>query len=316
MAIAGVDLGATNLRAAVTREPGDPLAVEHVATPAGADGTAVARAAAETLERAADRAGQPIASLEAVGIGSIGPLDRSTGTVVQPPNLAGVERIPLRDVLIALVGHPRVYLENDAVAGLVGELAAATDPPSNLVYLTLSTGIGAGAAVDGHVLRGRAGNAAEVGHLLVEPTDGRACGCGGTGHWEAYCSGAAIPAFARDLAAACGLETTLDLDDPELSAADVYAAVGADPLADRVVDAVTRYNAIGVADLIHAYAPDRIAVGGAVALENPAAVIDPLARAVDRHTMLSVPDIGPAAHGHDAVLRGALALAAQRGLDD
>ncbi|MDZ7701582.1 MAG: ROK family protein [Halobacteriales archaeon] len=237
------------------------------------------------------------------------PPARSSGPRTSP----GVDRIPLQDVLIALLGHPRVYVENDAVAGLVGERAAAEGPATDLVYLTLSTGIGAGVAVDGHVLRGRAGNAAEVGHLVVEP-GGRTCGCGGAGHWEAYCSGAAIPGLARDLAED-GVDSSLPIGNEGPPAPDVFAAVGDDPLADRVVGAVQRYNAIGVADLVHAYAPDRIAVGGSVALENPGLVLEPLAAAVDEHTMLAVPTIGPAAHGDDAVLRGALTLAAQGGLE-
>lgn len=314
MARAGIDLGATNLRAAVADGDGELLGVERRETPRDTDGQAVARTAARTLEAAAASAGRDMAALEAVGVGTIGPLDRSAGTVIRPPNLPGVDRIPLKDVLVALVGHPRVYVENDAVAALAGERASGDAPPENLVYLTLSTGIGAGVAVDGRVLRGRAGNAAEVGHLVVEP-GGRTCGCGATGHWEAYCSGSAIPEFTRELAESAAIETELPVEAGSFSAADVYGAADEDPLADRVVAEITRYNAIGVADLVHAYAPDRIAVGGAVALENPSAVIEPLADAVGSHTMLSVPEIDSATHGHDAVLRGALALAAADGLD-
>lgn len=314
MAVGGLDIGATNLRAAVADPGGEPRAVERRKTPRDADGAGVARAAAGALEDAARAAGVEVATLEAVGVGTVGPLDRPAGTVVRPPNLPGVDRIPLRDVLVALVGHTRVYVENDAVAGLVGERSAADEPPANLVYLTLSTGIGAGVAVDDHVLRGRAGNAAEVGHLVVEP-GGRTCGCGGAGHWEAYCSGTAIPGLAHDLADDEALDTALPLDAGSVTAAEVFAAAGDDALADRVVEAVARYNAIGVADLVHAYAPDRIAVGGAVALENAARLIDPLADAVEAHTMLSVPAIEPATHGHDAVLRGALALATAGGLE-
>lgn len=312
--VGGVDLGATNVRAAVADAEDEPRVVERRETPGDVDGTAVARTVARALEAAAESAGVEVANLEAVGVGTVGPLDRTAGVVVHPPNLDGVDRIPLRDVLIALVGHPRVYVENDAVAGLVGERVARTEPPANLVYLTLSTGIGAGVAVDGHVLRGRAGNAAEVGHLVVEP-DGRTCGCGGAGHWEAYGSGVAIPEFVRELAGASDIGTALPVDESSFAAADVFGAAGEDPLADRVVDEVARYNAIGVADLVHAYAPDEIAVGGAVALENPELVIDPLVAAVEAHTMLAVPSIEPAAHGHDAVLRGALALAAAGGLE-
>jgi glucokinase len=312
--IAGVDLGATNLRIAVADENGEVLATERASTPQGSDGSAVAKAIGETLDATTDRAGVSPASLTAVGIGTIGPLDRDAGEVIHPPNLDGVDRIPIRDVLIPLIGHPRVYVENDAVAGLVGEHAARDDPTQNLVYLTISTGIGAGVVVDGHVLQGRAGNAAEVGHFVVEPNDGRRCGCGAAGHWEAYCSGGGLPRFTRDLAERTELETDLPVDADDFDAAAVFAAAGDDPLADGVMETMTRYNAVGLADLVHAYAPARIAIGGAVALRNRARVIEPLHEAVEEHTMLAVPEITPAVHGEDAVLNGALTLAADGGL--
>lgn len=311
--IAGVDLGATNLRVAVTDGGGELLASDRTSTPRTTDGPAVAQTIAETLEATADSAGVAVTALEAIGIGTIGPLDRSAGEVIHPPNLEDVERIPLLDVLIPLIGHPRIYVENDAVAGLVGE-RAATEDAENLIYLTISTGIGAGVIVDGHVLRGRAGNAAEVGHVVVEPNDGRPCGCGATGHWEAYCSGGGLPGFAHDLARTSDLETGLRTDADDFDAAAVFAAADDDPVATRVLEAMTRYNAIGLADLVHAYAPDRIAIGGAVALRNQARVIDPLTEAIGDHTMLAVPEITPAAHGEDAVLNGALTLAATGGL--
>lgn len=313
MPVAGVDLGATNLRATVSDGTGAPAAIEYRPTPDGPDGDTVLRAVIETLETAAAAADIVPNALEAVGVGTIGPLDRAAGAVIQPPNLGGVSRIPLREILVEWLGHDRVFVENDAIAGLVGELAAEPDGPVDLVYLTLSTGIGAGAAVDGHVLRGRGGNAAEIGHLVVDPEGGRTCGCGRQGHWEAYSGGAAIPGLARDFGGAAP-ETELPLGDPDLSAAEVFDAAGSDPLADRVVECVAAYNAIGVAALVHAYAPERIAVGGAVALENPALIIEPLADAAAEYTMLPVPEIRAATHGRSAVLWGALALATQGGL--
>lgn len=313
MALGGIDLGATNLRAAVTDGDGEPVAIERRPTPNGPDGRTVVEAVTDTLEVAATAAGVVPSDLGAVGVGTIGPLDRNDGMVVHPPNLGEVAQIPLRDGLADHLGHDRIFVENDAIAGLVGELIAVEDSPENLVYLTMSTGIGAGVAVDGHVLLGRGGNAAEIGHIVVDPDGARTCGCGRPGHWEAYCGGAAIPGLARDLAASVP-ETTLEVADPDLTAADVFAAAGDDPLADRVIERVRAYNAIGVSGIVHAYAPDRVAIGGAVALENPSLVIDPLPRAIEAYTMLPLPEIRPAAHGRSAVLRGALALASQGGI--
>ena len=311
--IAGVDLGATNLRLAIADGTGERLASDRVATPKS-DGSAVARTLVETLEATADRAGVSVSALHAIGGGTVGPLDRGAGAVIKPPNLEAVDRIPLRDALIPVIGHPRVYVENDAVAGLMGERAISEEPADNLVYLTISTGIGAGVVVDDHVLRGHAGNAAEVGHFVVEPGADRQCGCGARGHWEAFCSGAGIPAFARQLAAETEFETDLAIQSGDFDAAAVFDAAGDDPLADQTLDAVAEYNAVGVAGLVHAYAPDRIVIGGAVALNNPSRVIEPLADSVGGHTMLAVPEITAATRGEDAVLHGALTLAANGGL--
>lgn len=316
--LGGVDVGATHLRAAVA-DAGDPsppvpTAVERRPTPSGVDGTVVARTAADALSTVAAEVGVDPTSLGPIGVGTVGPLDHAAGAAIDPPNLDGVERLPLRDELIDRVGHDHVVVENDAVAGLVGVRAAMDDPPPNLVYLTLSTGVGAGVAVDDHVLRGRDGNAAEVGHLVVEP-DGRRCGCGGRGHWEAYAGGAALPDLARETGETTGLSTDLPLDDAELDAPAVFAAADqGDPLAGRVIERLLETTAVGVADLVAAYAPSLVVIGGSLALENRARLIDPLRGRARPWTLRAVPPIRPATLGGDAVLRGALELARTGGL--
>jgi glucokinase len=316
---AAIDLGATNTRALVAGPDGDERGRARRSTPQ-ADGATVTAAVVATLEAACEAAAVAPGHLDAIGVGSIGPLDVDAGAVVDPPNVPA-ERIALVDALCERTDAP-VTLENDAVAGIRGE-RRFTDCPENAVYLTLSTGVGAGVAVDGHVLRGRRGNAAEVGHLTLVPA-GRPCGCGGTGHWEAYCSGSGIAAHARDRAAA-GHETALDAEtlDAEAvfeatdSAAVLAAAVDpdvapsdldGDPLATRVVAETVRLNARGVAALTHAYAPELVSVGGAVALSNPALVVDPLAGLLDEGGLaVPAPEVRATPLGEDAVLRGALA---------
>ncbi|MFB6220320.1 MAG: ROK family protein, partial [Halolamina sp.] len=201
-----------------------------------------------------------------------------------------------------------VTLHNDADAGLIGERFYAANPPENMAYLTISTGIGAGVAVDGEVLSGVEGNAAEVGHFVVEP-GGLFCGCGGEGHWEAYCAGTSIPQHARSLHESEGIQSNLSLDVAEFGAADVFAAVGEDPLADRTVEACTRYNAIGVANIVHAFAPETIYVGGAVARNNAELVVDPLQERVADRVMTTAPEIRVTSLGDETVVRGALAAA-------
>lgn len=306
---AGVDVGATSLRAVVGDNRCRIEGRASKATPQEADGTAVTDAVLETLRAAAADAGVDPPDLRAVGVGSIGPLAGSA--VDDPPNLPGVERVALAEPLAALADADEVTVRNDAVAGLVGERFHAEDPPENVVYLTISTGLGAGACVDGHVLEGRAGNAAEVGHVELDPAGAMTCGCAGSGHWEAYCSGRNVPRYARHLHD--GEPTALAVDG-KLTAAAVYDAAGDDQFATRVVERVTDWNVRGVRCVVHAFAPDLLVVGGSVALANPGWVVDPLCERVPDGLVVEPPDIRRAALGDDAVVVGAL-VAGVRGID-
>lgn len=311
----GVDLGATNVKAAVGDDVGVVVGQAERPTPTGPDGDAVAAAVVGVLEDAAADGGVDPDELVAVGVGSIGPLDSAAGAVGDSPNLAEqIEFVPLVEPLEERF-DVEVTLHNDAVAGVIGERFYADANPADMAYLTISSGIGAGVAVDGHVLSGWDGNAAEVGHWMVEP-DGLPCGCGVGGHWEAYCSGTNIPQHARHIHETEDVETGLALDSSEFGAADLFAAAGEDPLADRTVEACAAYNAIGVADLVHAYAPLVVHVGGAVATNNPELVVEPLRERVPELVISNVPEIEVTPLGDRVVVRGALAAALTAGTGD
>ncbi|WP_254840774.1 ROK family protein [Natronomonas marina] len=309
----GVDLGATNVRAIVGGDDGAVLGRDRRPTPQG-PGVDVTEAVLGAVRAACGAAGVDPTEVAAAAVGSFGPLDRSAGTVTDPANLSdSVGTVRLIDPLGDLLDAP-VSLHNDATAGVVGERFHAANDLDDVVYLTVSSGIGAGVCVDGHVLSGVDGNAGEVGHLTLDPDGEMACGCGGRGHWEAYCSGRGIPRYARHLH---GDEATdLPLSAPEFSAADVFAAAGEDAFADRVIEAVAEWNALGVATVVDAYAPAVVSLGGAVALKNPDLVVGPLRERVPDLVVSNVPEIRLAALGEDAVLKGALASATTAGTGD
>ncbi len=311
---AGVDLGATNVRAAVGDGDGTVLGRDRRSTPQGPSGIAVTEAVLEAVRSACGAAGVAPGAVAAAGVGSVGPLDLAAGTVEGPANLPdGVGTIPLTGPLEELVDGP-VYLHNDTAAGVIGERFHAERNPDDMAYLTISSGIGAGVCVDGNVLSGWDGNAGELGHVTLDPDGAMTCGCGGRGHWEAYCSGSSIPRYARHLHD--GEPTALPLSSPEFSAADVFAAAGGDPLADRVLERVAEWNALGVATLVDAYAPIVVYVGGAVATGNPEAVLDELRERVPERVFSNVPEIRLTTLGDDVVLRGALASAMTSGTGD
>ncbi|QSG15421.1 ROK family protein [Halapricum desulfuricans] len=314
---AGVDLGATHVRAIVGDETGAELGSHKQRTPEGPTGIAVTEAVLETLRSACANADVDPTALQGVGIGSIGPLDLTDGAVENPSNLPdSIDRIPLVGPIRNLVETDNVHLHNDTVAGVIGERFYSERNPTSMVYLTISTGIGAGVCVDGNVLSGWDGNAGEVGHITLDPDGAMQCGCGKPGHWEAYASGQNIPRYAKHLYETEDWETDMDVLSDDFSAIDVYANAGDDEFADYVIERVNDWNVQGFANLIHSYAPLVIYVGGSVALNNEELVLDPVRERLEDHVFVNMPDIKLTTLGDDVVLKGALASGLTRGTGD
>ncbi len=314
----GVDLGATNLQVLVADGDGTRLGTDHRRTPRGPTGIDVTEGVLRSIRSACAEAGVRPTDVVAAGIGSIGPFDLAEGAVVDPANLPdSIDRIPLTGPISELIDSNRVWLHNDTTAGVIGERFHADRNPDSMVYLTISSGIGAGVCCDGEVLDGWDGNAGEVGHYIVDPAGRLACGCGRDGHWEAYCSGNGIPRYAELLASDDPtLETALPLEEPDFSAADVFDLAGEDQLADYVIDQVIHWNAIGLTNVIHAFSPIVVALGGAVVLHNEEVLLEPLGERLGELVMTNVPELRVTSLGDDVVVEGALASALTDGTGD
>lgn len=190
----GVDIGGTKIAAGIVDEAGKILARTRRDTPAE-DPAKTLDAIADAIRELVDQ--YPCGS---VGLGAAGFVDAARSTVMFAPNLAWRDE-HLRDALEQRLGLP-VVVENDANAAAWAEVrfGAARGEP-DVVLLTIGTGIGGGIVLDGRLVRGRHGIAAEVGHITVVP-DGRRCGCGLSGCWEQYGSGRALVRDAHEQAAA------------------------------------------------------------------------------------------------------------------
>jgi glucokinase len=313
---AGVDLGATNVRAVVADADGDIRGSDRQAVPTDPPtGLPVTETILDCIREAASAAGTAPDAIEAVGVAAAGRLDPTEG-IVEPTNIA-VETVPLTGPIENLVDSDQVHLHKDVAAGVIGERYHAERNPDDMVYLTISSGIGAGIAVDGSVLRGWDSNAGEVGHITVDPDGRMTCGCGHDGHWEAYCSGTNIPDYARLLYEdADRPETALPLEDDGFDAADVFAHAHEDDFADHVIERLAEWNAMSVANVVHTYAPLVVSVGGAVALNNEELVIDPIRERLEGLVMTNVPEVRLTTLGDDVVVRGALASALTGGTGD
>jgi len=260
----GVDIGGTKIAAGVVDSLGNIVLTARRPTPRHDSDAALAEVAsvAEELQEAVDGA------VVGMGVGVAGGVDRARSTVYFAPNLAWTQA-PVRAVLEKSTGLP-VVVENDGAAAAWAETRfGAGAGLHHVVMVTVGTGIGGGIVVDGRVMRGAHGVAAEIGHLNAVP-DGRPCGCGRMGCWEQYASGNALVREARALAAERRLEagTLLDLGDgtPEgvQGAHITEAAQLGDPVAIEAFAIVGTWLGRGLADLTAIVDPDAFVIGGGV----------------------------------------------------
>lgn len=250
--------------------------------------------------------------IESIGIGSIGPVELDKGEIIRTPNLP-FTHIPIVKPLSEAFKVP-VDMLNDCRAAVLGEHAlGAGIGLKNVVYVTISTGIGGGAIVDNHLLLGKDGNAAEIGHFTIDEESPLVCGCGRRGHWEAYCSGRNLPSYARLLLNEFKIENS---SQAYLTPKGLFNAADAgDETAIKIVSKVGEINAIGFANVIDAYDPEIITVGGSIALNNSELILKPIRENVGTHAINRVPPIILTPLKDEAVLYGALILA-EKSLDE
>jgi glucokinase len=343
--VIGIDLGGTHIRAAV-------LQGEHIlaraATLTGEDPTPerVLPRIFTTVQQAMDEAGVPMDTISGIGVASPGPLDNRTGTIYAPSNLPAWTNVPLRTLLHEHY-HLPVFVENDANAAALGEyLFGAGKGCRDMVYLTISTGIGGGVIVDGKLLEGSNGSAAELGHITID-WRGERCNCGNIGCLEALASGTAIARKANEaiangqgaelLAFACTmLEHTstipdknalpqqdlntqpLDehLDPPQAKNVQVTAqtvaraAEAGIPLARAIITAAAEALGVGLVNILHIFSPELIILGGGV-IQMGSMLVEPAMRIVQERTMhanMANTRIVPAQLGANTGLVGAGAL--------
>jgi len=310
----GVDIGATRVRVCVGTEDGRILWRKSKRIQPPEQEADYVNEIVNLVQDAMDRS-PARAEVAGIGVASVGPLDLGRGGMSSPANLP-YGFVPLVGPLAERF-DAKVTIMNDASAAALGEkMFGAGKGQGNLVYITLSTGIGGGAIVDGHLLSGKDGNAAEIGHLVVDPAGRLDCGCGGRGHWEAYCSGRGIPRFAaliggeaRGSAAGHRLEKQRGRPEGWDPAAIFRAAAERDDLARRVVEEVGKLNSVGIANAVNMFDPSLVTIGGGVALNNRELILTPIRALVPKYSVNRAPQIIITPLGDDVGLLGALCLA-------
>lgn len=294
--VIGIDLGGTELRAAMMDETAQVLRHARVPTAAEAGPAAIV----EQMVRLVDEVSSGLTPV-GIGIGSPGPLDTASGTVIHAPMLRGWRDVPLARLVTERTGLP-TFLENDANAAALAEwrLGAARGL-RHMVYVTVSTGIGGGVIIDGRLLHGHRSLAGEIGHMIVTG-EAVPCACGGFGCWESLASGRAL----GRRAAAAGMRA----DGPVTAQLVAARAAAGDETARRLMAEEARALGLGFVNLLHLYAPEMIVVGGGVAAALPMMAAE-IARTVTARAMPAYRDvpIRAAGLGTQAGVIGAALLA-------
>lgn len=316
--VLAIDLGGTKILAGIISDTGEMLAREYTLTLAG-----------EGLESVINRLGAAIAhllshkniSLSQIGVISIaaaGVIDTRKGVITASPHLPGWINVPLRH-LIEEKFKLKVFLLNDANAAALGEHRfGAGKGANNLIYLTVSTGIGGGIIIDGQLYSGSSGGAGEIGHMTID-VNGPKCKCGNVGCLEMLASGTAIAAGAimriRGGESSALIEMVGGKREDITAEKVAVAAQQGDSLALDVIATAAGYLGVGIVNLVNIFNPDVVIIGGGVAKMGDR-LFSPLRQVVRVRAfplLAQAVRILPARLGDDAGVIGAAVFAFEQG---
>lgn len=317
--IAGVDIGGTWIRVAIcTRDLNEEYIKKKKFRTLKETKFSVGNSICENLSELLKENQVKKDQLIGIGIASAGPLNIDTGIVFNNPKF-GFREIPLKEPIVEKYPGVPLYFINDCAGAVLGVhyYEADVKEMDNLVYITISTGIGGGVICNGHLLLGKEGNAAEVGHGLVEPRSTVKCNCGAYGCWEAYSSGTGVQsrtinALNEGKYNAKILLETVENDISKITAKEIFqAAREGDDLASKIVNDCVFYTKVGVGLVNNYYDCSSIYFGGAMMKDKDQIIpqlIDQFEEDSLRFTINHPPKIKLTRYTDEIGLRGALTL--------
>jgi glucokinase len=266
--VVAIDIGGTKYIVAIVDSKGSILARVYKHTFSSQGPKMVTARLMSTVSEVIALAGIKRERLSGIAVAYAGLVDIDKGLVTEAPNLPHWNNVPLRDMLVEKFDMP-AFVINDASAAALGEhRLGAGKGLSNLIFITVSTGIGGGIIINGELYNGTDGCAGEIGHTIVQLDDGPQCSCGRYGCWESLASGTAIARMAKErlrngeksiLPDMC--HNAIDL----IKAEDVAAgARKGDALCRDVINTAGRYLGVGLGNLVNIFNPQMIIIGGGV----------------------------------------------------
>lgn len=309
--IAGIDIGGTKIAVALETLGGERVAARRLPTEVEIGAYAMVENILRAIE---EMLAENEVELAAVGIGCPSPLDIEKGLVMSPSNLRDWDNFPIVKLFTDRFKVP-VVLENDANTAALGEfIRGAGRGFRNIIYVTVSTGIGGGIILNGEIYRGTNAGAGELGHTIVQP-DGFLCNCGSVGCVETICAGVHIARRAQEKLAhgesSLMREMVADIGDVTAKTV-VEAARQNDQIAVEIWDETCRFLAIGIGNAITLLAPEAVVIGGGIAAATGEMLFAPLRRLVPEFVSMIPAEkivILPAALGSESGVCGALVLA-------
>ena len=311
--ILGVDLGGTKIAAALATTQGEIVARGRRPTPAQAGPDAVINSVCATINEVLSAKELQPSRLSGIGIAAAGIIDSANGKVIFSPNLPGWHEVPLREAIEQRFGIP-AYLGNDANLAALGEWHFGVgEKMTNLIYVTVSTGIGGGIIADGKLYTGACGAAGEIGHMTID-VNGPRCRCGNIGCWETLASGTALAREAVKRITEGARTSIIELVGGDVSKIDAnivgLTAKQGDELAQELVSRLGYYFGVGLANLVNIFNPELILVGGGVAKMGDL-LLQPAIKVVKERafsTSANAVEIKPATLGDDSGILGAVAF--------
>lgn len=311
----GVDLGGTNISVGLVRVDENYNIVTKASAPtlAGREASLIVDDIASLCRKVCEDAGITLSEIDSIGVASPGLVNSKTGMVEYSNNLP-FRDLPMAEMLTERLGVKKISLANDANAAALGEaVAGAAKGTSSSIMITLGTGIGGGVVIDNKLLTGVNFAGGELGHMVVAP-GGVQCTCGRLGCWERYSSATALKRMTSEKIEQCRKEGryTKMYEYSHVNGRTACDCMRAgDKAAKEVYDEYVYYLALGLTNVVNAFQPEVISIGGGISGEGQS-LIDALMPTIakerydkysNKHTELRIAELG-----NDAGIIGAAAL--------
>ncbi|HEO6041518.1 TPA: ROK family glucokinase [Streptococcus agalactiae] len=264
----GIDLGGTTIKFGILTLEGEVQEKWAIETNTLENGRHIVSDIVESLKHRLSLYGLTKDDFLGIGMGSPGAVDRTSKTVTGAFNLNWADTQEVGSVIEKEVGIP-FFIDNDANVAALGERwVGAGANNTDVVFVTLGTGVGGGVIADGNLIHGVAGAGGEIGHMIVDPENGFMCTCGNKGCLETVASATGVVRVARQLAeqyeGSSAIKAAIDNGDTVTSKDIFIAAEDGDKFANSVVERVSRYLGLAAANISNILNPDSVVIGGGV----------------------------------------------------